>query len=482
MKVQKFAVVLAMVLSCVMAVGLTSPSAALATDVAATASFRQLLAFAQASASANQPATALSYYVLALHAARTDETQQRVALFGIGHMLLWLGRYGESERVYRQLLASNLSSEDRQTALAGLVESLSYDGRPMVAYAVGSSEKSALNQELVIATAEAATDANWPDKARELLNLDAASLGELDSNSRLAAQLRSVRRAIGNDLGPLATLDYTESSDSDGLRIDTADAQILMPAGTVTAAYLLYDRSFLAQNTWSAQGDRATLGASSRLGDHTWVRASFGSQSYPGWQTGTYDASASLRPNDRYGFEAFGSRDIVETQTALAQHLTGSLAGFDGDSTLGQRTTGFGEVYRENFSDGNRRIGLSGKVGLGIDDSIGLSGAVRWRSFSDNLFGSNAYFDPWHYGALDALITETRRLGEAWRFSVTGGLGRQGVDPGDISTTESYEASMNGYSRGCVSGQAVFGYSNSALASSSGYQRHYTALSVNCTF
>jgi hypothetical protein len=482
MKVQKFAVLLAVLLSCATAASFAAPSVALANDPAPAASFRQLLAFAQASASANQPATALSYYVLAFHAARTDEVQQRVALFGIGHMLLWLGRYGDSERVYRQLLASELSSQDREIALAGLVESLSYEGRPMAAYAVGSSERSPLNQELIIATAEAATDANWPDKARELLDLNAASLDELNSNSRLGTQLHSVRGAIGSDLGPLATLDYTESSDSDGLRIDTADAQIQMPAGTVTAAYLLYDRSFLAQNTWTAAGNLATLGASTRFGDHTWVSASLGSQNYPGWQTGTYDSSVAFRPNDRYGFEAFGSRDIVETQAALAQHITSSLAGFDGDSTLGQKTTGFGEFYREDFSDGNKRIGLSGKVGLGIDDSLGLTGAVRWRSFSDSLAGNSAYFDPQHYGVLDALITETRRLGPAWRFSVTGGLGRQGVDPGDVSTTESYEASIDGYTRGCVSGQAVFGYSNNALASSSGYERHYTTLAVNCTF
>jgi hypothetical protein len=480
-KIQKFAVLLAVLLSCATAVGLAAPSVALANTSAPATSFRQLLAFAQASASANQPATALSYYVLAFHAARTDEAQQRVALFGIGHMLLWLGRYGESERVYRQLLASELSSQDREIALAGLVESLCYEGRPMAAYAVGSSERSALNQELLIATAEAATDANWPDKARELLDLNAASLDELNSNSRLGTQLHSVRQAIGSDLGPLAMLGYTESSDSDGLRIDTADAQILMPAGTVTA-YLLYDRSFLAQNTWSAAGNRAALGASTRFGDHTWVSVSFGSQNYPGWQTGTYDSSVAFRPNDRYGFEAFGTRDIVETQAALAQHITSSLAGFDGDSALGQKTTGFGEVYRQDFSDGNKRIGLSGKVGLGIDDSIGLTGAVRWRSFSDSLAGNSAYFDPTHYGALDAVITEARRLNAAWRLSVSGGVGRQGVDPGGVSTTDGYEAAMDGYSRGCVSGHAVYGYSNSALASSSGYQRHYTTISLECSF
>jgi hypothetical protein len=467
-------------LAIALAVGPFDLPARAAVATTARASFGSLVASAQSSAAAERPDEALSFYSLAFQAAGGNDTRQRVALFGMGRMLAWLGRCVESENVYRRLLATDLGAEDRDVALTGLVKSVACEGRPMEAYAIGSSTHATRNPELAIATAQAAAYAGWPDKADSFLSQSAPALDGIVANSRLATALRSVRRELGNDLGPLVTLGYEGSSDSDGLRIGSTSVGVNMRAGRATIAQVSFDRVTLSQNTWDVAGTLASVGASSRLGDRAWIAASLGSQTYPGWQTGIYHSSVSYRPNDLYGFRASVEREVVQSQVALARHITSSLGDISGDTTLGTRSTLTAAAYRQNFSDGNARMGISGKIGAVIADAAGLSGYLRWRSFSDSVPGSAAYFDPQRYGTFDAWLTESRRIGTDWRISMSGGVGRQYVNPGGSSTAASYEAAVNGYTRGCIGARATFGYSNSALAANSGYQRHYASILLSC--
>jgi hypothetical protein len=449
---------------------------------ASAKSFPELIAYAQASASANQPRAALSYYTRAWQAARGDRTRQRIALFGIAHMQLWLGRYAQSERSYRTLLASDLSAADRNVALAGLVESLDWEGRPMAAYSLGAATAAGDSAELVAATSAAAADAGWPDKDGALLAASAATLAALSPGTRTATIINAARRDVAAALGPQASLGYSLRSDSDGLRIGAATARVQMRAGLATSGWLDFARTSFTQGNWNATGQTATLGASSRLQDHTWLSADVGLQNYPGWQTGTYHSNITVRPDDEYGLGVFGSREVIETRDALARHLASSQLGVAGDAWLSPQATIAGSSSWDDFSDGNRRVGLQARANYIVDEDAGFSAHMLWTAFADSRTGSAAYFDPQHYGQLEMYFTETRWFAKTWHASVSAGLGRQVVNTTSYSTTASYETSVTGYLKGCAGVQAAYGYSNSALASSSGYQRHYTSLSLSCLF
>lgn len=82
--------------------------------------YRVLIATAQSYAVLNNPKEALKAYQQAYNMKKSNQTYQRIALFGIAKMDLWLGDYDKSAQTYKTLLAMQLDKQDRALAKAGL--------------------------------------------------------------------------------------------------------------------------------------------------------------------------------------------------------------------------------------------------------------------------------------------------------------------------------------------------------------------------
>lgn len=444
-----------------------------------SAAYVALIASAQSSASTDDPATALAYYERALQAATSDE-QQRIALFGIARMHVWLGQYRDAERAYRSLLRFALPVDDRAVALAGLVESLTDEGRPIAAYDAATAGFSARSAVMVVQAARAAEAAGHPAQAQRMLLDGAPSLVDVVPASRLGILLGGVRHDVRDDLAPYAAAAVDGSHDSDGFttRSSTFSAGARVTGDAVVHAVIGSTR--FAQNGWTATGALASVGVDAWIARSARLTATVGTAAYPAFHTGTFSADLTVRPNDSFGFDAFASRDVVQSQFALQQGLAATVAGIAADHTLGSRSSVAASFSRQRFDDGNARPNLTAALGTTLSDQAGLSARLRWRSFTDSAPGATAYFDPQRYTETALLVSEVHRFpgASAWRVHLTAGIGRQNVVPGGASTTASYEAAVDGRIGDRSRVDAAFGYSNSALAASSGYQRRYGSLGL----
>ena len=94
--------------------------------------FQTYILLAQANAETENPTASLASYQLALDLAGTDPLGQRVALFGIAKMQLWLEHYPEAESNYKRLLKTLLSDEDKKIASTGLNKALKAQNKPPI--------------------------------------------------------------------------------------------------------------------------------------------------------------------------------------------------------------------------------------------------------------------------------------------------------------------------------------------------------------
>lgn len=165
------------------------------------ASFADYIAQAQKHAMDNQPEQSLQLYrkALALALESKNPTQARVARFGIGKMLLWLENYPEAETTYQLLRDENLSNDDHQIALDGLVRSINYQNRHSEAARLVPENYQISNPGLVTSLAQAWFDAGSQSHAESLLNKYKDLLQTIPKNSFLDKQLTRLYARIYNE-------------------------------------------------------------------------------------------------------------------------------------------------------------------------------------------------------------------------------------------------------------------------------------------
>ena len=95
---------------------------------AVKASLKALIASGDASAFRDDPLGALYFYRVAYVNAhdKNDILFQRIALFKLAKMQLWLGLYKDASNSYKLLLVLKLEPLEYELALAGLIKSLNY--------------------------------------------------------------------------------------------------------------------------------------------------------------------------------------------------------------------------------------------------------------------------------------------------------------------------------------------------------------------
>ena len=160
--------------------------------------FNDYVTAAQNQADQNHPENALTYFQEALSAAQKNNnpTQIRTANFGIAKIKLWLGKYADAELVYKILYQQNLSQEDKEIALDGLLRSLNYQDKSREAYTYLPANMEIHNTSLMIAIAETYTAQGKMDNADVFLKKYASSLKQIPENSSLDTQFKKINANI----------------------------------------------------------------------------------------------------------------------------------------------------------------------------------------------------------------------------------------------------------------------------------------------
>ena len=192
----------------------------------------------------------------------------------------------------------------------------------------------------------------------------------------------------------------------------------------------------------------------------------------------TLDATwrKSLAPGRSY--ELFVNRDFVETATAIDNGVSYDFAGASVDYQWLPKWTTVGLAGIQNFSDGNQRRHLRGRLIFQPMLDVGLTTQLRYRWYdSSKTDVGGAYFNPPNYEEMMLAIGWRQRVND-WRTALTAGLGRQRIDHASATTTRlaegSAERQLGGYSlRMCA------GYTHAASLASSDPNYWYRYVSVD---
>ncbi len=439
-------------------------------------SFSPCLGAARALEIMDQPENALQYYHQALEYAGTNAGERRISLFGIAKMLMWLERYPEAERTYEQLLLQPLSNEDHAVAAAGLARCLSFQDKPMRAYRT-ISENRLLEPAGRIELARAALWSGRPDKAAAVL----ASEISVEPDTRMARELEALRSELQAEMATPLDLHAEFISDSDDLRIRKSEIAAGAPVSATGKLGLVFQHQGFEQRDQQLAMNSLQARFSSRPGEAFTLGLQAGPAAYGGWRTALWSGSLVFRSSDEFRLEAFVAREAVETLVALERHTRIDTIGLAAAYAPVNRILLSGSAYRQSFRDDNNRVGGTGKIAIPISKRIGLDLQLRARYFEDSRTDTIGYFNPKRFHQEQLLLALNRRIASDWRLSALVGPGVQNATPGDgSSTTLLSELSLKGRVVNGLSLSLDYGYSNSAVASSSGYRRHYSGVAFSC--
>ncbi|MEO5657563.1 MAG: hypothetical protein ABIO65_08435 [Nitrospiria bacterium] len=436
--------------------------------------FPALIGAAEASAMLDEPETALVYYQRALSLPDLTPGDERRALFGSARILVWLGRYPEAETRYRRLLTRPLDAQDERVARTGLIRSLALQDRPMAAYRFGRDIPESADAAERFELARAALWAGWPDKAQALLSAVA------ETDGRLADDVAGLRRDLADETGHPLTLRVDGSRDSDGFDADTTELTVgARIDGRRTVAGIVRWQSF-RQRERRVYGRGLQARYEARVGDHLRLMLQGGLVRYGDRNTGVWSSRAVYRPADAVRVEAGATREVVESFPSFDRGVTADTLALSAEYRITHAVTSGAGVFGRRFSDGNERLGLSGNGRVVLSERVGLSAQLRARIFASSRNDVSGYFNPERFHETQIVMVVNRRLAPGWRLEVLAGPGLQRAAPGGGSRTSLMETQLAARLPGCLSSTLGVGYSDSALASASGYERYYGHVAISC--
>ena len=433
-----------------------------------------LFGAAEASALLEQPAAALAYYRQVEAAPEANADEKRRASFGAARMLVWLERYPEAESIYRRLLMTPLSEGDSQIARAGLMRTLALQDQPISAYR-SVPDDAALDAAGRFERARAALWAGWPEKAELLLEGI-----ETPPGSRLAKEVETLRRAMIDTLGHPLNARFYFSADNDDLHTLKTDLMIGRRFSGSHALSLILQIQHFSQRDRDL-GMRGLQGRyDGRFGDALSFALQAGPADYGDWRTTLSYGQIVYRPADRFRMELSAGREAVETFVSFDRQITLTSVSLGVDYSLNRRIALVGVLYGQRFSDNNDRRGGIAKTVVVLSEQIGLSAQARLRFFESSRNDVEGYFNPSHFREEQLLLNLKRALKPDWRFEALTGPGYQNISGGDNGATWIVEGRLSARWIGCLSANALLGYTTSSISNPSGFEMTYGQLFVSC--
>lgn len=146
------------------------------------------------------------------------------------------------------------------------------------------------------------------------------------------------------------------------------------------------------------------------------------------WSPFLYSGNFSYRPTDKWYFELFGERGIVDTVTSIQLEYFIETKGFSVDYSLTKAFTLVAALFDQDISDGNDRTGKIGKVIYTPPSHENLNFQIKARIINND-FEGNGYFSPETLSEYFFLIGFTRPFAnDNWVFKSLAGPGIQKVE------------------------------------------------------
>jgi hypothetical protein len=200
---------------------------------------------------------------------------------------------------------------------------------------------------------------------------------------------------------------------------------------------------------------------------------------YGSWRTNLYDVSMAYQPSDAYRIALFSGTEAVPTQAALNARIVQQSNSLSAKVNPMPGAQFDASLFDNRVSDGNVRSGMYLDASMLVLPAAGIGVEARSRTFRDGVAGAATYFDPRRFSENDVLFSIRRRTG-TWTLRVTAGIGRQTAVPGTSSTASLLRLQGAGRVAGCLTADASWLDSDSAVSSASGYRTGTVALSLSC--
>jgi hypothetical protein len=409
-----------------------------ATAQAQQASSGEAIRAGRAAMAAGQPARARDLFAQALAQSQGHPADGYAAAIGLGRAALWLGDMGQAERAFRQ--AGTLAADDgqRRTADAGLAQALNARDFPRQAWALvapgaaGAAGDARATLELM----RAAQALGWQDRALPAL----AATPAPDDTGYLGTQFHLLADDMRYATAARVETSASYSHDSENLDSWSVGASALSPLhGHASGS----QRWGVAAETTRLDDERGTRHlqnlsglAQLRIGDAKNLDLRLGAGQAAHWHYLQGDARWSWQPDDRYGISIAAARAPLLTTTAVSRHI--AYATYSVGATLRPAASLYllPTLYRQAFTDGNRRDGGSLRLVLSPVDlgtaPVALGAQAALRMFRSSQPGGGAYFNPDHYRAVTAGLTAVARISAGWRLRAVADGGRQRADGSEV--------------------------------------------------
>ena len=442
----------------------------------------------------NQPEKSLAYLQLALQSTQ-DVADKKYILFGTAKMQMWLGQYVRAGKTYQLLLTYPLNSTEHELALAGLVKSLAYYDRPRKAYLLVPSHLTPTTPQLVIATSQASSWANWSDITKSILIKNQAITKQINLQSSLGKDLQDVQWQTKLATSPhVITPSIFYSHDSEDFnetrsKLDYTHywsqlAQTAVGLDNIAysqnKSYKLNARGFYVGQTVRPTRDLILQG---QIEPMDYKNTSSFARS--NWTPFLWDTHLTYSPNDYISLRLLALKEVIETFSAFDHRITDDQYAASIKLNPLPYVQLNGSYSRLEMSDTNSRNVYFLSSTLLLLPNYGVSATGMLREYTDQ-FSSPDYFSPHQYKTASFMLKLGRKLGATWHYYLDGGLGRQLI----VSKPDTEAASSPTYQWGLgitgpitpwlvLSAYYADVRQASAFIDSKDYHYHYGGLSLN---
>lgn len=447
------------------------------------ATFEINILAAQAYTEDNRPRLALGYYKSALRVA-TKVHEQTIALFGIGKMQFWLGRYYRAMYSYRYILNGTTNLHDFELAKAGLIKSLAYADRPILGYRSIPDKLAFTTPEMVVAAAQATLWADQEDLTKNIFTTNQPVIRTISPKSSLGRDLRDVQWQMALNTNPNVLTPsefYSEDSEHFSILRSTLNyshywsQKHQSSIGFVQSRYKQHSPILNAEGLYFRQKWRPTreLTFNGKVEPTT----------YQLWNPFLWMANSNYRPNDYIGTQLLAQREVIETFPAFDHHITD----YQYAANLFLSPLPYfkinGSLSRLDISDSNARSGYYISTTTVLSTVLGLNLTLQRRGYTDK-FVSPYYFSPNQYSANSIIFRIGSKTNSVWHYYLDGGFGNQTIgltgNPASTSPTKQFGFGFNGPLGQYLTLNAYYAMSQqaSAFLDSPGYKYQYGAISL----
>ncbi|MCL5272436.1 MAG: hypothetical protein M1486_03875 [Gammaproteobacteria bacterium] len=408
---------------------------------------------AESMAMINQPQFAFNYYQKAFN--NTNKPKYKItALSGMAKMQFWMARYVRAKNIYKELFAIIYQKKQYELALAGMIKSLAYYDRPRLAYSKIPPQLDFTTPELVIASSQASSWADWSDITKNIMTKYREILNKVNLKSGLGKDLSDLEWQTNLATWPnVITPSYYTSIDSETFYkrktiIDYKhywNQQNQTILGPEFIKYTQFDfRKMDAQGFY--------IGHIFRPGRHVILEGKVEPVAYKNntvdqrdnWSPVLWNTSGSFTPNDHINLKLLGQKEVLETFPAFNHRITNNLYGLNLTLKPVPYISLDGSYSHMDISDDNERNGYYLSSSWVVNPDLGLTTMAIVRGFS-NKFRSRDYFSPAQYKEQKVLVKLGRKLGATWHYYLDGGFGRQyikNLPDSEINSSPTYQWGM----------------------------------------